>query len=245
MTAMIAKRKESKCIHCHDVKVARLRHLQSLRRFQREMVFTYPTPANLGINVHPEEQNKVQSVKVGSPAARAGIRAGDVLLSADGQRLLTLADFSRVLELTPKENALPLAFRRAGNVMKATLKLTGDWRKTSDPSWRPSLHVAGPSNGFWGRKLNANERRDLLIPADKMAVKVTFIWGSHTRKAGLRVNDVVVSVDGMKKDMGIKQLHAYSMLYKDYGDSIPLVVRRNGKDVELTLRFPAEAPKLE
>src|SRR5688572_5311162 len=39
MSAMMAKRKESKCIHCHDVKVAELKHLRQLGRFDRNMVF--------------------------------------------------------------------------------------------------------------------------------------------------------------------------------------------------------------
>ena len=61
MRAMMAKRK-NKCIHCHDVKVATLKHLRNKGRLRRHMVFTYPTPANLGIAIDPGQQSVVRSV---------------------------------------------------------------------------------------------------------------------------------------------------------------------------------------
>ena len=76
-----------------------------------------------------------------------------------------------------------------------------------------------------------------------MAVLINFIWGDHTQKAGIKNNDVVVKFDGMTADMTIPQLHAHLNPNRDYGDRVPLTVRRGGKDVELTLALPTEAPK--
>ena len=242
MKAMIAGRKDSKCIHCHDVKVAELRHLQAQKKFTRDLVFTYPTPSAVGIQVDPKAQNQVETVTADSPAAKAGVRPGDVLLSADGQRLLTLADFARVLELTPKEAKLPLELKRGEQTVSATLRLAGDWRRSKDPSWRESLHVAGPNAGFWGMKLKDDERRKLDIPADALAVRVTFIWGDYTRQAGVKDGDVVVEIDGLRRDMTIHQLHAHLNLNRDYGDTITLVVNRAGKEQKLTMRLPKEPP---
>ena len=245
MKAMMARRKESKCIHCHDVKVARLRHLQQLGKFTRDLVFTYPTPSALGIRVDRNVQNKVASVVPGSSADRAGVRTGDRLLAADGQRILTLGDFSRLLEQKPQEGKLALEIRRGRRAVRATLQLSGDWRKSADPSWRESLHVAGPGGGFWGVKLTGDQRRERGIPADALALRVTFIWGAHTRRAGLKVDDVVVELDGIRRDMTVRQIHAYLQLGKNYGDTVPLVVRRRAEQHKLSMRLPAEAPKLE
>ena len=242
MRKMIAGRK-NKCIHCHDVKVAGLRHLQDLGKFKREMVFTYPTPVNVGINVDPKRHNIVRTIKAGSPASNAGIRKGDTLLSADGQRILSLADFARVLELKPNDSTLPLKVERAGRTVEATLKLSGNWRRGTDPSWRESLHVAGPSNGLWGRKLKPNERKRLDLDNDVLALKVTFIWGGHTKAAGVRVNDVILSLDGIRRDMNIQQLHAHSMLNRNWGDTINVEVLRNGKKQNLTMTFPKSPPR--
>ena len=134
MNPMISRRKDSKCIHCHDVKVASLRHLQAESKFRRDMVFTYPTPANLGILIDPDEQNRVASVTAGSAAANAGVRRGDVVRTANKRRILTFADFSRVLETTPSQATLPLELQRGTQTVNSSLRLSGDWRKTADPS---------------------------------------------------------------------------------------------------------------
>jgi predicted metalloprotease with PDZ domain len=245
MNALMAPRKENKCIHCHDVKVAELKHLQSLGRFQRAMVFTYPAPSAVGLDLDSDAQNLIRAVAAGSPAQQAGVQASDILISADGQRILTFADFTRVLELTPAESTLPLKLRRGNKEVEATLKLSGSWRRTPDPSWRESLHVAGPNGGFWGKKLLDDERKAYSLEPGRMSVLVTFIWGDHTRRAGLKEKDVVIKFDGMTRDMTIPQLHAHLNLNRDYGDTIPLTVRRDGKDVDLTMILPKERPKGE
>jgi S1-C subfamily serine protease len=241
MKAMMAGRKENKCIHCHDVKVAELKHLQQLNRFTRDMVFTYPAPSAVGLELDREVQNKVQRVTAKSPADQAGVRPGDVLLSADGQRILTLADLTRVLEVTPSESSLPLALQRGSDKLSATLKLTGGWRRTQDPSWRESLHVAGPNAGFWGNKLAEDERKKLGLQLVRMAVLVTFIWGDYTRQAGLKKDDVVVKFDGLTREMTIPQVHAHLNLNRNYGDEIPFTVRRDGKNHDLVLKLPQKS----
>ena len=113
MRAMIARRDVS-CIHCHDVKVATLRDLQDRGQFDRSMILAYPTPRSIGIEVDRNDQDVLRKVIPGSPAARAGLRPGDEIESADGARILTVGDLARVLEKTPKEAVLPLVVRRGG-----------------------------------------------------------------------------------------------------------------------------------
>ncbi len=242
MNAMIAKRKENKCIHCHDVKVAELRHLQSQRRFSRDMVFTYPMPSAIGLEMNPREQNRVRQVAADSAASRAGLRPDDVIVAADGHRVLTQADLSRVLELTPKEAKVPLAVERDGKPVQATLELAGDWRRGREPAWRESLHVAGPNGGFWGQKLTVEEREKPGLAPDAMAVKVTFIWGDHARRGGLKEGDIIISFDGQRRDWRINQIHAHLNLNREYGDSVPLVVLRDGKEQPLTMKLPSSPP---
>ena len=237
MNAMLANRK-SKCIHCHDVKVAELKHLQSRNRFQRDLVFTYPAPANIGIEIDPHQQNLVTRVAPDSPASQSGLRSGDRLQTVNGYRILTFADFSRVLEKTPADGPLTVNYLRADKLRTSRLQLSGNWRHTVDPSWRESLHVAGPNCGLWGKRLSKQEKQKNGIPPGQLGLKVTFIWGAHTRRAGLRVGDIIVALDGVRRDMTIQQLHAYPMLKKDYGDTMPILVQRGKQRRSFTLRFP-------
>ncbi len=238
MKGMMAKRKES-CIHCHDVKVAQLRHLRDQGQLRKEMVFTYPSPQNLGIRLNPDMQNVVQHVAPASAAGDAGLQAGDVVQSVDGQRILTFADFTRVLELAPAVGTLPIVAKRGGDLERLALSLPEGWRTSDDPSWRASVATIGPGGGFWGAPANAEQRKALRLGEDDLALRVTFIWGEHTRAAGMKLGDYVVSIDGKTTNMNVRQIHAYLQLQRDWGDTVPVIVMRDGRQVELALRLPS------
>jgi S1-C subfamily serine protease len=241
MRAMIARR-EASCIHCHDVKVASLRDLQDRGQFDRSMIFAYPTPSSIGIEVDREAQDLFRKIIPDSPAARAGLRPGDEIESADGARVLTVGDFARVLERTPEEAVLPLVVRRGGERVEADLRLSGQWKRSGDPSWRESTHVAGPNAGFWGMALNDQQKREAGIPVDRMALKVTFLFPNHPtpRKAGLAIGDHIIEVDGRREPMTIRQLHALCQMERQYGDRLPVVILSDGREARLTLELPTE-----
>lgn len=238
MKQMLAKRKV-KCIHCHDVKSTQLKNLRSAGKFDRNMIFTYPSPLNLGIQINPVAQDEVKSVLPASAAAKAGMKAGDRSLRLDGQRILTFADATRVLELTPESGTLPIEFQRDGKTIETEIALPDNWRVNGDPSWRESTHVAGPNSGFWAVKINDQQRKRLGIGPEKLALRTTAIWGSWTRQAGLKNGDVVVAIDGRSSDLSIKQLQTYLQMNRNWGDTIPILVIRNGKRVELSLTLPS------
>lgn len=243
MSTMLAKRKV-KCIHCHDVKVAELRDRQARKAFKRDMIFTYPTPLAVGLKLDPDDQGRVKSVSAGSPAAAAGVQTGDRLQSADGERILSLADMARVLELTPKEATLPLKLDRDGKSIQAQLHLSGDWKRTADPSWRASVHLAGPNPGFWGVELDRAQKRAAEIPEDGLALRVIFLFPNHRTpiRAGLKLKDIVIEFDGERHPMSTRHVHALCQIRHDYGDRVPIVVRRNGKDLSLMLELPDSPP---
>jgi predicted metalloprotease with PDZ domain len=163
---MLARRKE-KCIHCHDVKVAELRHRQERGTFARDQIFTYPMPSAVGIDLDPDDQDRVKAVRPGSPAREAGVRAGDRVRVVGGQSVLTAADVARVLDRTPDRADLPLELQRNGQTVATTLHLADPWRRTEDPSWRASVHVAGPGPGFWAVPLNDDQKRAMGISAGR------------------------------------------------------------------------------
>jgi S1-C subfamily serine protease len=94
-------------------------------------------------------------------------------------------------------------------------------------------------------KLNDEERRKLGLPPDGLAVRVTAIFGDHARRAGLKNGDVLIRFDGIQRDLTIQQLHAHLHLNKNYGDSIALVLRRDGQELTLEMTLPSQPPNLE
>ena len=128
--------------------------------------------------------------------------------------------------------------------MAVELRLPKGWRKGDDPSWRyQSTHVFGPNAGFWGVQANDVQRRQLGVGNGDLALRATYIYRPWSRAAGLKLNDYIISFDGLKKDMAINQVHSHLHLNRDWGDTIELVVRRGGKDIKMTMTFPDEPPE--
>lgn len=239
MQKMLAKR-QVKCIHCHDVKTAQLRELGVQGKLTKESVFTYPSPANLGIQLDPVRQTHIRSIGERSAAATAGLKSGDSIETLDGHPVYSFADVTRVLQLAPERGVLPIVVRRAGESVVANVGLGDKWRTLGDPSWRESTHVVGPNSGFWGVKQTAAKKKTLGVGESKLAVKVTAIWGQWARDAGIKHGDIVIEIDGRKNDMHIKQLQTYLQMKKNWGDTVALTVLRGKRQVTLTMNLPAK-----
>jgi S1-C subfamily serine protease len=104
--------------------------------------------------------------------------------------------------------------------------------------------VAGPGPGFWAVPLSADQKRAAGIPVDHLALQVTYLFSRHptVKQSGLQLDDVVLAVDGQRRDRSIRQLHAHIQMNRNFGDRVALVVRRGSKELELTLPLPAELP---
>lgn len=241
MGGMLSRRNES-CIHCHDVKAARFRELREEDKLDKSMVFTYPSPSRLGINLNRDRQQRIQEIIASSPADDAGLEAGDLLLELDGQRVLTFADATRVLDFFQGGDELPVAVQRDGQRIESKIDIPMEWRKTENPGWRASVESVGPNGGFWGSPANARERRNLGIDADALAFKVNFIWGDHTRKAGIRNGDIIVEIDGQTTNMIAREIHAHLQMNREWGETVDVKLRRGDRVVETKMTLPASPP---
>lgn len=241
MNKMLAPRKES-CIHCHDVKVAQLLHARDQGTLRKDMVFTYPSPSNLGIVVDPVIHNQIRHVESDSPAATAGLQVGDWITSLDGQPVLSFADMTRVLELTPDTGTLRVGLLRNKVESAVELKLPSGWRTSDDPSWRQSTGVVGPNAGLWGVAATDDERRKLGLEKGDLAIRVTYMHKPWSKNAGLQLNDFILSINGKTTDMTIRQLQTYLHLNKNWGDTVDLVIRRGDKEIKTSMTFPDKPP---
>lgn len=205
------------CIHCHTAGEAELREKIADGFLTLRDILPYPLPNSLGMVVDVEDGLKIESVDAGSAAARAGLRAGDVLEQLGGQALTSEADIQWVLHHAEDQGALPVVFRRGERVVQAELALEGDWRKT-DGSWRATLGVLRPSVKF------VSHARGLQAkwPHDKAA------------EAGLRRDDIVVAVDGRNLKLEADFLR---YIYSEQPDlqTVELTVLRGGNRTAITL----------
>src|SRR5207244_8704335 len=158
----------------------------------------------------------------GSPAAQAGVKPGDMLVRAGTTPVLTCADLQFALNPIPDAGTVKLQYERDGKPQPpAVLHLPRGWRRT-DISWRASQDSIPPTVGFWGEPLSDDARKQQGIAADRLALKVTFLFpGPEWAKSrgGLQKDDGIVGVtDDPLRPMTTRQFHAYSRLASHVGD---------------------------
>ncbi|MCH7687886.1 MAG: PDZ domain-containing protein [Planctomycetes bacterium] len=228
------------CIHCHNIYDAEQIHAKQTGRFTQDMLWRYPLPDNIGLVIDEQDGIRVKSVKVGSPAARAGLRAGDDVTQMNGQPITSIADMQWVLHGLPnKSTTVTLTGRKSRT---HTLRLAAGWKKT-DISWRGSLWSLPPRLRVWTPELTAGEKKRHGLPGDQSAFLVKWIntgslGGRAARSAGLKTGDIIVAVAGKPLgSMTPPQFNVYLKLNYNIGDKLPLTVVRGGKRRSVTIKL--------
>ena len=234
------------CLHCHQVREAE-RHLyrDAGRPIPDEVLFPYPDPSVLGLEIDPDSLLTAERVEDGSIADRAGIEPGDRLAEADGQPLVSTADLQWVLHTTPSGPAtIPVVVIRDGERQERSLDLPADWRTSGNISWRVTTWDLRRM-AFGGLRLSdlPDDRRDALgLPADSMALLVDHVgqYGEHAiaKNAGFLKGDLIVAFDGLDRRMDETDLIAHSLQDRRPGDLVEVAVLRDGDRQVLTLELP-------
>lgn len=227
------------CIHCHQIHDAERQVLRdSGKMFPDEILYLYPMPQVVGIEMDPKKRATILSVQRGSQAADADLKAGDEILFADGQPLISIADFQWVLHNTPSPGAvIPLKVRRSGKIGDSALKLENGWRKRTDFSWRVSTwDLRRMALGGLSLAPDNSSRRTEL----GLEVKAAGKFGAHAvaRKAGVLPGDKLKSMAGLSGPSTEASVIAHILNSTRVGDPIEITVIRGGR--ELTRTFKAQ-----
>jgi len=162
----------------------------------------------------------IDEVYTESPASRAGLKAGDVVVEFDGERVRSARQFSRLVAETPDGRSVKLAAVRDGQRMTIDITpearggLNTEWTFSGDFSRLQDLEhditqmipkIAAP--GFEMRTRVRTSRLGVQIETltpqlatyfgAKLGALVTTVQeGSAAEKAGLRAGDVITAIDG-------------------------------------------------
>ena len=206
---------------------------------------------------------EIKSVGEESPAAKAGLKEGDVVLQYNGQRVEGTEEFVRMVRETPPGRQVRIEVWRNGAPLTLTV--------TTGTRPRSSLHVEGfdvpmppmppmpampamppippmpampdmPHGMFSWRSSMLGIESEALTPqlASFFGVKEgvlvrSVMRGSAAEKAGIKAGDVIVKVDST----GVSSPRDITSALRDAHDkhTLPVTVFRDKKELTLTVTF--------
>jgi serine protease Do len=163
----------------------------------------------------------VESVQAGSPAARAGLQVGDLVLDYRGERVLSVRHFTRLVQETPPRRAVAVVVMRGTErqTLDVVPEFPGDFAGDFRRQVRERVQRSVPRNFNFNIDPDLLQRRGvaggrnlgiLLAPlSDQLAqyfgVKegalVSSVQaGSAAAEAGLRAGDVITAINGRMVD---------------------------------------------
>jgi len=196
-----------------------------------------PLTADLAktFNVPQTEGALVSSVKEDSPAAKAGVKAGDVIVEFDGHKIGRTTDLSRIVAATPVGKAVTMKIVRDGKAVTLSPTIA----KLED---REEVAAAGEGEGK-AQKGNLGLAVEPLTPdiakelgtKQKQGVVVREVQeGSPADEAGIRPGDVITEVNRQPVKNAEDLKRAFDK--RPPGQPSLVLVHREGAAVYLTLK---------
>jgi serine protease Do len=169
-------------------------------------------------------------VTEGSPAAKAGLKQGDVIVEYDGRPVARAGDLPRAVAETPVGRAVPLKIVRDGKplTLTATVGRLEDAReaKAEPAPGEPALGVSARTlTPAVAQQLGLREQRGVLI--------VDVREGSRAETAGLKAGDVIAEVDH-RTVASVEDLQQ-ALRRHPAGGPVLMLVQRDGDHLWLTV----------
>jgi serine protease Do len=167
----------------------------------------------------------VRSVESGSPAEKAGVEAGDIIVRFDGKVIEKASDLPRMVGNTrPGTRSTMTVFRRGGSkdlsVVIAEIEPEKPVRRTAEKEEKPKGSPAAQSVGLSVSELTDAQKKELKL---KGGVKVEAVTDGAAR-AGIREGDIIVAI-GNTEIGSVKEFDAV-VAKVDKTKPIPVLLRR-------------------
>jgi serine protease Do len=152
-----------------------------------------------GLGLNPEQSTGalVASVVPDSPAAKAGLKSGDVITAANGREIKTVHDLPRLVATAPVGSKLSLTVlrNRKEETVKATVGEMPQKVAAAEPAEQSAV-APSVALGMQLVSLTPDLRSQLKVPKNVNGVVIDHIASdSPARALGLQTGDVIESID--------------------------------------------------
>ena len=134
----------------------------------------------------------ITSVASNSPAQRAGLQRGDIILAMDGHQVKDKSTLPRLVADLPVGGSSTITVFRSGN--KLTLTIT----PTTAPDTAPAHQAAASTPGITTMDNSAEISRHLDLATTAGVVITSVATGSPAERAHLRRSDVILEYNGIR-----------------------------------------------
>jgi serine protease Do len=181
----------------------------------------------------------VAEVEPGSAAARAGVRAGDLITAFNGVDLDSSADLPPLVGSLPPGSHAKVSVRRDGKMLELPVVLDNLADSTTTATVVPAVekeHAAASAEhlGLVVQDITSVQRKALKLETGQ-GVLVARVAGDVSRRAGVQEGDVILRVGN--RDIGSASAFAAAAAGAKAGDTVMLLVRRDAQT-----RFVALGP---
>jgi len=189
----------------------------------------------LGVNIQPVDHAMaeyygldrprgvlISNVNEDTPAEKAGLREGDIILSVDGEATDSMSVLRNKISLSPVGHEAELVILRDGKEKKVTVELgLFDPEQVAAGIGRPDGEESEGIDGVTVRNLTESRRQRLGIPDDVDGVIVADVDPtSNAAREGLAAGDIILEI-GREQ---VADLEDYRRLAKE-DDDRPVLLR--------------------
>jgi serine protease Do len=134
----------------------------------------------------------VSAVVEGSPAEKAGVKRGDVIVEFDGKKIAKTADLPRLVADVRVGNDVPIVVVREG----AQARLTAKIARLEEQAPSKIAETEGKGRlGLAVQPLTPPLARELGLKANEGVLVRDVVEGGRAYEAGIRAGDVIVEID--------------------------------------------------
>jgi serine protease Do len=172
----------------------------------------------------------ISDVTADGPAAKAGIKRGDVIVSLDGQKMDSSARFRNAIALAGPDKEVAVEVLRDGTKKTFRVKLGakpvgGEVAKLGQaPGALSGLTLSEPTSAL---------RRQYDLPGELGGVIVTEVEpGSAAARAGFRPGDLVIEINRRR----VASVRDFADAYQASRETVAVLVYRRGSTLYLAFR---------
>lgn len=200
-----------------------------------------------------EDGAVVTEVEEDSAAAKAGLKANDVILEFDGERVRSMTQLRRMVQETPPGRSVALKISRAGAAQTLNVKLEAafsgenmrmleipriDVPEIHMPEMNFNFFTNGPRLGISADDLTKQLAANLGVTQGSGVLVLEVNPGSPAEKAGLKAGDCITKV-GDEKVESVSDLHRALARSENSGEKrvVALTIVRDHREQTLSVQL--------